>query len=150
MRSALTVEEQALLDLPREEAAAHRGVIGWSLENLWPLAWALGFEPEPTVDGPMIGEPIIRALFFEFLPGLDATVADLLAKAKPRSLEEVARREDLFYCAHDAVRSAQLGEDTVPEGFDPRADGGVVHERRHALTWMLSAGVGWDDTDLGT
>ena len=61
--------------------------------------------------------------------------------------------EDLFYCVHNAVRSAQLAmheenDDAVgivPEGFDPIANGGVIHERRHALTWALSPGVDWDE-----
>lgn len=52
--------------------------------------------------------------------------------------------KDLFYCAHNAVRSAQLGHDTVPPGFHAVVDGGVVHERRHALTWALSLGVAWE------
>ncbi len=56
----------------------------------------------------------------------------------------------LFYCLHNAVRSAQCGDDTVPPGFDPIGNGGVVHERRHSLTWMLSKGIEWDDTDLST
>lgn len=38
-----------------------------------------------------------------------------------------------FYCAHNAVRSAQLGRATVPAGFDTVTHGGTVHERRHAL-----------------
>lgn len=29
-------------------------------------------------------------------------------------------------------------------------DGGAIHERRHALTWAISDGVSWDDTDLTT
>ena len=58
--------------------------------------------------------------------------------------------EDLFYCAHNAVRSAQNGGETVPSGYDPVEEGGGVHERRHALTWCLSPGVKWDETDLST
>ena len=58
--------------------------------------------------------------------------------------------EDLFYCAHHAVRSAQLGRATVPEGFHPMIDGGVIHERRHALSWMVGGDVSWDETHLGT
>ena len=27
---------------------------------------------------------------------------------------------------------------------------GVIHERRHALTWATSPRVKWDDTDLST
>ncbi|MEY3241707.1 MAG: hypothetical protein RIR11_3146 [Bacteroidota bacterium] len=56
----------------------------------------------------------------------------------------------LFYCLHNAIRSAQCGDDTVPPGFDPISNGGVIHERRHSLTWMLSKGIEWDDTDLST
>jgi hypothetical protein len=29
-------------------------------------------------------------------------------------------------------------------------EGGVVHEHRHALTWVLSPGTLWEDTDLST
>jgi hypothetical protein len=32
----------------------------------------------------------------------------------------------------------------------PVGEGGAVHERRHALTWCLSPGVSWSDTDLST
>ena len=64
---------------------------------------------------------------------------------------DIIALEDLFYCAHNAVRSAQTGEaGTVPSGFHPVNNGGVVHERRHGLTWLISAGVAWDDTDLST
>jgi len=116
---------------------------------MWPLAWALGFALVPDVGGAMIDGDVIRALG-EFLPNFDQSTDDLLARARPRSAAEVCDLEDLFYCAHNAVRSAQLGHDTVPRGFDPTVQGGVVHERRHALTWMISPGVDWDDTDLST
>lgn len=29
-------------------------------------------------------------------------------------------------------------------------DGGAIHERRHSLTWILSPGIDWDDTDMST
>jgi hypothetical protein len=45
--------------------------------------------------------------------------------------------------------AAQLGGDTVPAGFHPIGGTGVVHERRHALTWLLSRDA-WDETDLST
>lgn len=97
----------------------------------------------------MIDRVTIRALF-DFLPSLDHTIDAFLAGCTPRPDGDVDALEDLFYCAHNAVRSAQLGQDTVPPGFHPVADGGVVHERRHALTWTLSPGVAWSDTDLST
>ncbi len=105
----------------------------------------LGFEEEPPVDQGMIREETIRALF-DFVPSFDQTLDDWLAGCTLRPDAEVDALEDLFYCAHDAVRSAQLGGDTVPPGFHPIADGGVLHERGHASTWALSPGVAWDDT----
>jgi hypothetical protein len=59
--------------------------------------------------------------------------------------------EDLFYCAYSAVRSAVYGgAASVPERFDPMVNGLVIQERRHALTWMVSPGVAWQETDRST
>ncbi|MEZ4337555.1 MAG: DUF4272 domain-containing protein [Sandaracinaceae bacterium] len=148
---AMTPAERAIFALPRDEAhAGHVNAIGWRLENMWPLAWALGFEEEPSVKGGMISDATIGALLNGFMPKLDETLEGFVSSRAPRLAAEVDALEDLFYCAHNAVRSAQLGRDTVPPGFHPVGDGGVVHERRHALTWMVSPGVAWEDTDLST
>lgn len=147
----LTKEEKAIISLPRAEAnKKHAGVIGWRLENMWALAWSLGFETAPD---PMLGQipgEVTEAMIMNFMPGLDASVEDLLEKAKPRSLNEVIAMEDIFYCSHNAVRSAQMGSKTVPANFHPARDGGAIHERRHGLSWILSPSVKWDDTDLST
>lgn len=146
----LTGDEAAVLELARDEAAEfHRDTIGWRLENMWALAWVLGFEPQPGLAGMIEGETIQRMLT-EFVKCPGDSVAGLLARSRPRPVEAVDELEDLFYCAHNAVRSAQLGGNTVPKKFHPLADGGGVHERRHALTWALSPGVEWDETDLST
>lgn len=152
LRAWLTPDELLILDTPRALAATeHGGSIGWRMENMWPLAWALGFEPEPDPSSGMVGAEIMRPLFREFLPRFEADTAPFLAKVKPRSLDEIAQLEDLFYCAHNAVRSAQLGsKDAVPANFEPVRDGGVVHERRLSLTWVLSPNTSWDETDLST
>jgi hypothetical protein len=145
----LTNADETILALPRTDAhKQHIGTIGWRLENLWPLAWILGFEPKPTLRG-MADDSIISEVV-SFLPQDSQTTASFLKDIRIRPLSEVDALEDLFYCAHNAVRSAQLGGDAVPNDFDPISDGGVVHERRHALTWALSPGVAWDDTDLST
>ena len=151
LRDWLTEEESRILALPREEAhQSHVDTIGWKLENMWPLAWVLGFDPEPGLEASQVGEDITRPMIYQFLPGLDGTVDQLLAKYSPRSAADVIAMEYRFYCAHNAVRSAQLGSQTVPEGFDPIAHGGAVHERRHALSWSLSPEVAREDTDLST
>lgn len=147
----LTMEEASILAMPRGKARkTQSGHIGWRLENMWPLAWALGFEPEPDLAAAQIGEEVVRPILFEFLPDFEGTIETALAHASPRTPAEVIAMEYLFYCAHNAVRSAQLGEDTVPKGFEPRAHGGAVHERRHALTWCISPDEDWGEVDLST
>jgi hypothetical protein len=147
----LSEGERAVWGKPRADAHAEdTDSIGWKLENLWALAWVLGFEPAPPVSGAMIDQQTIEALLFDFSPSLEEPLASFAARCRARSEAEVVEQEDLFYCAHNAARSAQLGRPTVPEGFDPIAGGGVIHERRHAFTWCLSPGVPWDETDLST
>ena len=149
--SWLTPREREIFEQPRQLAyERHVDSIGWRLENMWSLAWVLGFATPPALDGQMMPQELQRAMLLEFMPGLDKRVPDLLARQPARSETEVDALEDLFYCAHNAARSAQLGSDTVPRGFDPIAGGGVVHERRHALTWCMSPGIDWDATDLST
>lgn len=147
----LTKEEKAIISLSRADAnREHAGSIGWRLENMWALAWTLGFDPAPD---PMLGQipgEVTQAMIMKFMPGHDASVDNLLDKAQPRSLQEVVAMEDVFYCSHNAVRSAQMGSKTVPESFHPVRDGGAIHERRHGLSWILSPKVKWDDTDLST
>lgn len=152
LRKHLTTEELAILNLPRGEAIEkHIDAIGWKLENMWSLAWMLGFDPAPSATTGMLEAEITEAIIMNFLPGLDTSVDDLLQKAKPRSELEVLTTEDLFYSAHNAVRSAQTGSKTsVPAGFHPVRDGGAIHERRHSLSWAISPEVKWNDADLST
>lgn len=151
LRDWLTEDEAAIVALPRAEAReAHVDNIGWRLENMWALAWVLGFELEPDLKAAQVGEAVTRPLIYEFLPGLDSTLDALVAKAKPRAVADVIAMEYRFYCAHNAVRSAQLGGDTVPEGFHSVFHGGAVHERRHSLSWCIAPDVAWNDTDLST
>ena len=85
------------------------------------------------------------------MPKLSDDLDGFAERVHLRSLDEVAQLEDEFFCTHHAVRSAQLGRTSkVPDGFDPISDGGLIHERRHSLSWVLSPGVSWDDTDLST
>ena len=137
----LTEDEKAIFQLDQAPAQAELSdTIGWQMENVWGLAWVLGYNIAPPLQGQLQGEQA-RDLILGF--GIEGD-------RQLRPVEEVVKMEDLFYCAHNAVRSAQLGGDTVPEGFDPMGDGGCIQERRHALTWCLSPGVDWEDTDLST
>jgi hypothetical protein len=144
----LTGEESAILSLPRESAQKeYSGTIGWKLENMCALAWVLGHDREPTVEA----EFTTYTDMLYFLAGADDGVSEWVNRCPVRSPEEVGQMEYRFYCAHNAVRSAQLGDDdTVPDWFDPVLQGGVIYERRHALTWCMSPDVAWQDTDLNT
>jgi uncharacterized protein DUF4272 len=137
----LSEEEKSIFRLEKSQAKEqYLDSIGWQMENIWALAWVLGYSTEPALSGQLEGD-LARDLILGFC---------VKGERRLRPLREVQQMEDLFYCAHNAVRSAQAGRQTVPEGFHPVLDGGGVHERRHALTWCLSPGVSWEDTDLST
>lgn len=151
LRASMTESELVLVDLPREQAQSLYGnTVGWRLENMWALAWIAGFEQAPELAASQISDEVIDDMLFDFLPGWDDDAADFAASVALRPASAVIEMEYRFYCAHNAVRSAQMGATTVPAGFDPIAHGGAVHERRHALTWALAPGDEWDDTDLST
>lgn len=144
----LSEDELEIIESSRDDEES-RNAIGWKFENAWPLAWYFGYT-EPEITGQMMSGEQMQELLKNHTCALSENVADWAAKQNPVSEEAVMIKEDLFYCLHNAVRSAQLGKDTVPNGFDPMGNGGVIHERRHSLTWMLSKGVGWEDADLST
>jgi hypothetical protein len=157
----MTSEETTILDLDRASAnQQHVEAIGWKTENAIALAWVLGCEGELPFDGKMLAGDEIGSLVMQCPPVGAAAFKYWRAGLKPRASAEVAAMEDLFYCAHNAARSAYIemmkngGKSgrykTVPPGFDPIANGGVIHERRHSLTWAVSPGVAWGDTDLST
>ncbi len=157
----MTPTEREIIALTRKEAGdEHGGTVGWRTENAFALAWILGHDRDLTPDGTMLGGEQIKVLATQWPPIDGAKFAAWKAALRPRPIEEIAAMEDLFYCAHNAARSAQVemmeakGKpvrfNTVPRGFDPVAGAGVIYERRHALTWAVSPGVAWDDTDLST
>ncbi|HWB60173.1 MAG TPA: DUF4272 domain-containing protein [Chthoniobacteraceae bacterium] len=148
----LSKKESAILKEPRAEANKnHISEIGWAMEGAWSLAWVLGYKPAPDHAGEMIDDEHIKGIFYEFIPPITAGFADWLSAKTAAPFEDIVFMEDIFYCVHNAARSAVIGrKDTVPEAFHPIVNGGVIQERRKALTWALSAGVAWDDTDVST
>lgn len=151
LQPAFTADELALLARPRSEVhETEVNNIGWKLENLWALCWVLGFDPAPPFDQGQLPTEITQSMIFGFLPDFLGDTGISTERFKPRSLREVLELEDLYYCAHNAVRSAQTGDSTVPRGFHPISDGGAIHERRHALSWCISPDSNWDDVDLST
>lgn len=153
----LTEIEQRALSLEREVADDELDKdLGWHLEYLWPLAWILGWEPAPSLDGAMIGEETMQIhdlVFGDLEPSRPDQVLDRLIARSVRCADEVAVMEDAFYLAHNASRNAIYNgaHDSIPEGIEnPIICCGVIQERRHALTWSLSPGEMWDETDLST
>jgi hypothetical protein len=145
----LTGEEKHVFTLSRKDSVDEYGDrIGWKNENCWPLAWLLGFQEIPNVTHGQLNDDLARRLMLQWLPNNADECRSFMKAAKLREAEEARKLGDLFYCAHNAIRSAQLGEETVPEDFDPLTDGGCIHERRHALTWAMSPGTDWNLTDL--
>lgn len=52
LRPALDEKERTIVDGDRAQMQRDWvETIGWKLENMWPLAWALGFEPAPPARG---------------------------------------------------------------------------------------------------
>lgn len=142
-------EEKEILKVPRDDEQA-RNSIGWKFENAWPLAWYFGYK-EPEITGQMMSGEQMQEILKDFSCPIDGNIEDWIKDKPTLSEEELIQKEDLFYCIHNAVRSAQFGGgNTVPNGFDPMGNGGVIHERRHSLTWMLSKGIAWKETDLST
>lgn len=148
----MSKKETAIYQTPRAEAnKLYMSDIGWSMEGAWSLAWILGYNPAPDHAGFMIDDEHIKAIFYDFIPPITAGFPEWLAGKSMARSEDIIFMEDIFYCVHNAARSAVIGrKETVPEAFHPIANGGVVQERRKALTWALSAGCNWDDTDVST
>ena len=148
----MSKKETAIFQGSRKEAnTAHIPDIGWSMENAWSLAWILGYKHPPDHAGFMIDDEHIKAIFYDFIPPMTASFGEWLAGKKMVQFEDIVFMEYIFYCVHNAARSAVIGrKETVPEAFHPIENGGVIQERRKALTWALSAGCGWDDTDVST
>lgn len=144
----ITAQEAQIFQLSRTDEDA-RNAIGWKFENTWPLAWYFGYIA-PDFQGEMMSGEQMQEILQNYTCSINANVAEWTSQQPTISEAELIQKEDLFYCLHNAVRSAQLGSETIPPNFHPIGNGGVIYERRHSLTWMLSNGIEWDDTDLST
>lgn len=148
LKNFMTDEEKNILISSRNDEEL-RNSIGWKFENTWPLAWYFGYA-EPETTGQMMSGEQMQEILINHTCSLDGNIENWIENKNVISEEKLVDMEDLFYCLHNAVRSAQLGGNTVPNNFDPFVNGGVIHERRHSLTWMLSKGIEWAETDLST
>lgn len=152
LREHMTKDELKIINMDKDQAnEKYAHIVGWRLENMWSLAWVLGLADEPSATTGQLSQEASRSLMALFLPEFSPTAQSLLAQGKTQPIENIIRMEDLFYLAHNAVRSGQFGHpEMLPDNFDPIRDGGAIHERRHSLTWCLAPGSEWDETDLST
>ena len=148
LQDFMSESEKEILNVSRDDEQA-RNAIGWKFENAWSLAWYFGYSA-PEITGHMMSGEQMQEILQHYSCPLEGNIEEWIKEKQTLTENELVQKEDLFYCTHNAVRSAQLGGETVPNGFDPIGNGGVIHERRHSLTWMLSKGVSWDETDLST
>ena len=139
-RNSFSDKETGWMQTKRAEANQFSGQAGWLLENIWSLAWLLGAAglPTPNISSDQTSHEVMGPIRDDLLGGLDKTFDQLMSRTKLRRLESVIALEDLMYCAHNSVRTVD-----IPHG-------GLIHERRQSLTWALSPGVRWDDTDVST
>jgi hypothetical protein len=155
LRDFLSEKEASMMRCSREQAnELHHDSIGWSFEGAWSLAWVLGYGSEPPgLFGDMIADEVVVDVIRDFAPD-HRSAPDLVSWANARSVRDeqtIAEIEDVLYCIHNAARGAAHGNpDSVPAGFNPAVNGGVIQERRQGLTWALQPGIAWDDTDVST
>lgn len=131
--------ETQWIQTARDEVRQFGPQAGWLTENMWSLAWLLGYPPTPNPCPQQVSQEIIEPLRNEFLGRFESSFDELMTATRIRQVELVITLEDLMYCAHHAMQTIGNVEST-----------GIVQERRHSLTWALSPGVHWDQTDLST
>ena len=147
----LTAKEKKILRTKRQSPSkATVDAVAQKTENLWTLAWILGFDLTPEINQEPISQEFITKLF-HFLAPLRKGKEEFLENVHLRSFEEVAQLEDIFYSAHSAFTSAQQGtKDAIPQHFHTRQHNKIILAKRHALTWSLSPGITWNQTSLKT
>lgn len=107
----MTEDEKQIFHSSREDEAL-RNAIGWKFENAWPLAWYFGYVP-PDISGQMMTGEQMQEIVFKYKCPLTEKIEDWLGTKEVVPEEELRKHEDLFYCLHNAVRSAQMGGQTV-------------------------------------
>ena len=110
-------------------------------ESAWTLLWALGI-----ID--TLSRPDSEANVPEMIRLINGkSVEDFRAEAVVRSVPSILDSTDLVYRYHEAVYTAATAGEPIPAGLLP----GVVHERHHALNWLIRyQDKNWDDVSTET
>jgi hypothetical protein len=145
LEGEMSEEELELWQTDREGAQAEHGEsIDWLLEELWPLAWALGYSRAPGIATGLIPDDVIQEIFYQFLPGLDGAVDSFAAKCELRSLGALLGEHDLLTCALAVATSEKSGR-TLPAEFVPARDSDVLAARLRAARFCLTPDLDWED-----
>jgi hypothetical protein len=111
-------------------------------ESAWTLLWALAIvDTLPRPDSEANVPQMIRLIN-------GRSPEEFRAAAELRSVPSILDNTDLAYRYHDAAYTAATSGESIPAGLIPS----VVHERHHALNWLIRyQDKNWDDvpTDTG-
>lgn len=138
-RQSFSKREAHWIGTARREVRQEMSIAGWITENIWSLAWILGHAPTVCPCEQQMPQSIMVDIRDNFLRQFDRSFDDLMEASSLQPLELIVTLEDFLYCIHNGFRNMQDVE---------RA--GLIQERRQSLTWALSPGVNWDDTDVST
>jgi hypothetical protein len=151
LANAVTPEEHAFLHSDSHEVETAQKLL-WRFESLWLLLWALGELDELSWPGAMCDVPtlILTTMLFE----IDR---DFVRNARLRSKPEILDAAQTTWLMHEAIHDAAREQRPIPDNLDWSSGAkmvpvrlcpviGVVHERRHALNWLMSSHASdWDD-----
>lgn len=124
-RALLTPDERKFVFDPAP-TDKDRAKFGWRYEGLDVLLWALGFRDSlpaaHTIMDPATDVGIVRK----------NAAAGLIAKAKPRTMDELLDMADLYYCLHWAAIELRIHGKT-----NERVNEEIIMERHYALNWLI-------------
>lgn len=151
----LSPEESRLFQETDDELAQS---LIWRLEALVFLMWALGMTEVPPWPSAMCDVDGVHERIFAATQDQAAFVGE--ARLRPRA--EILDELELITRLHWALRESALKGLDIPENLDWASDAArvplrqsalplVVHERHHALNWLIRfGGDDWDEIDTPT
>lgn len=137
LADSFSSQEAEWFSSPRADVRDFAQEASWVTESVWGLAWLLGQSPTVCACEQQVPDSILIPIRDQFLGGFERSLEELLSDASVQPPERIITLEDFLFCAQDGVKNME-NEELVR----------LVKERRQALTWALSPGVQWDETDL--
>lgn len=115
--------------------------ISWLCEGIWQLLFTIN--KVEKLDLPQ--QEIEMGFIFDKLPDLMAETKEFIESAVIRPTAEILDSFDLIYRIHWAIRNVKSNNLT------PLAiNSSIVFERHHAINWVISPDIDWDDITTDT